>query len=199
MDSEESILDNKVRQYASGKKTALYEKIPEYRTEPLFKRQKRIALRNCGVINPAEINEYIARGGFSAAYKALNGMKPEAIIKEVQRSGLRGRGGAGFPTGDKWKLARQSEGKIKYIICNADEGDPGAYMDRSILEGDPYSVLEGMLIAACAIGASEGYIYVRGEYPLAVIQITKAVSEARKLGFIGKNIFGSDFSFNVRV
>ncbi len=122
-------------------------------------------------------------------------MKPDQVISEVIRSGLRGRGGAGFPTGEKWRIARQAPGKKKYIVCNADEGDPGAYMDRSILEGDPFSVLEGMLIAAYAIGASEGFVYVRDEYPLAVEQMTRAISTARKRGMLGRNIFGSGFSF----
>ena len=198
-DSEENIVENTTKKYHSGKLPSAAKSVPSYRSEPLFKKQKRVALRNCGIVNPSSVEEYIASGGFRAAYRALTGMKSGRIISEVQKSGLRGRGGAGFPTGDKWKLAARSEGKIKYLICNADEGDPGAYMDRSILEGDPYSVLEGMIIAACAIGASEGYIYVRGEYPLAVIQITKAIAELKKNGLLGKKIFGTGFSFNVRV
>jgi NADH:ubiquinone oxidoreductase subunit F (NADH-binding) len=198
-DTEENIIENKIRKYASGKQPASIRNITSYHSLPLFKKQKRIALRNCGIINPTDIREYIARGGFIAACKALTGMKPENIIKEVQRSGLRGRGGAGFPTGDKWKMAGETKSKRKYIICNADEGDPGAYMDRSILEGDPYSVLEGMLIAARAIGASEGYIYVRGEYPLAVKKMTEAISQLKKEGLLGRNIFGTGFIFNVKV
>ncbi len=198
-DAEENIADGRVRKYASASQAATSGKIPAYGTLPLFKKQKKIALRNCGLINPADIQEYVARGGFKAAYSAVTGMKPEKIITEVQRSGLRGRGGAGFPVGKKWEMARQAEGKKKYIICNADEGDPGAYMDRSILEGDPFSVLEGMIIAAFSIGASEGYIYVRGEYPLAVKQVTKAILQAKRSGLLGRNMFGTDFSFNVNV
>ena len=164
-----------------------------------MKKQKRLVLRNCGIVDPASFEQYCGRGGFSAAYAALAGMKPDQVISQVVRSGLRGRGGAGFPTGEKWRIARQAPGKKKFIVCNADEGDPGAYMDRSILEGDPFSVLEGMLIAAYAIGASEGFVYVRDEYPLAVEQVTRAISTAKKHGLLGRNIFGTGFSFTVHV
>lgn len=198
-DAEKNIVENKIQKYAVGQQPASLRKVPLYESLARFKKQNRIALRNCGIINPSVIEEYVALGGFKAAYQALSSMKPQKIIKEIQRSGLRGRGGAGFPTGNKWQIARETDGEPKYIICNADEGDPGAYMDRSIMEGDPYSVLEGMLIAAYAIGASEGYIYVRGEYPLAVTQITAAVAASKKKGFLGKNIFGTDFNFKVHV
>jgi len=171
----------------------------DYQTEDdsFFKKQFRIVLSNCGRINPEDIEEYIQVGGYRAIEKALTSMEPSRIIDEVIRSGLRGRGGAGFPTGLKWKFARQSENNHKYVICNADEGDPGAFMDRSVLEGDPHSVLEGMIICACAIGASEGYIYVRAEYPLAVERLKLAIEQAKKHGFLGKNILGTNFSFHI--
>lgn len=165
---------------------------------PFYSRQVRIATRNCGYIDPFNIKEYIARGGYSALCKALT-MKPEEVLEEVTRSGLRGRGGAGFSTGQKWSFTRQSPGEIKYVICNADEGDPGAYMDRSILEGDPHTVLEGMAIGGYAIGAQTGIIYVRSEYPLAVLTIKEAIRQAEELGLLGENIFGSGFSFRILV
>jgi len=164
-----------------------------------LKKQKRIALRNCGIIAPASLAEYCARGGFQAAYSALKKMPQAKIIAEVRRSGLRGRGGAGFPTGEKWAAVAAAPGKKKFFICNGDEGDPGAYMDRSILEGDPFSVLEGMLIGAFAVGARRGFVYVRGEYPLAVQQVTAAISEMKKAGLLGGNIFGSGFSLTIEV
>jgi len=173
----------------------------DYQTEEdsFFKKQFRIVLSNCGRINPEDIDEYIQVGGYRALEKALTSMEPEKIIEEVICSGLRGRGGAGFPTGLKWKFSRQSEDNHKYVICNADEGDPGAFMDRSVLEGDPHSVLEGMTICAYAVGAAEGYIYVRAEYPLAVERLKLAIDQAEKHGFLGKNIFGTDFSFHIRL
>ena len=163
---------------------------------PFFKHQKRIALRNCGIIDPESIEEYIARDGYFALGKVLTTMKPEEVIEEVKKAGLRGRGGGGFPTGLKWEFAAKAPGEIKYVICNADEGDPGAFMDRSILEGDPHSVLEGMAIAAYAIGA--GYVYIR-QYPIAVSRLRKAIDDAKKLGLLGKNIFGSSFSFDLDI
>jgi len=162
---------------------------------PYFAKQKKIVLRNCGFINPEEIAGYMQRGGYTALRAILRKGDPEAVIETVSASGLRGRGGGGFPTGRKWRLTRDAKGAPKYFICNADEGDPGAFMDRSVLEGDPHSVLEGMIIAAFAIGASEGYCYVRAEYPLAVKRLRKALSQAEKKGFLGKNILGSGFSF----
>ena len=165
---------------------------------PMLKPQVRIALRNCGFVDPENINHYIARGGYSGLVKAL-GMRPEEVIEEVKKSGLRGRGGAGFPTGRKWEICRQSPGTEKYVICNADEGDPGAFMDRSIMEADPHTVIEGMAIAAYAIGATEGYIYIRAEYPLAVKRLRIALKQAEEKGFLGESILGSGFSFNVHV
>lgn len=164
-----------------------------------YKKQKRIALQNCGVIDPENIDEYIAFDGYCALEKALKEMTPEEVIKEVTDSGLRGRGGAGFPTGKKWELTRIAKGEQKYVVCNADEGDPGAFMDRSILEGDPHCVLEAMAIAGYAIGANKGYIYVRAEYPIAVERFGVAIKQAREYGLLGKNIFGSNFDFDVEI
>ena len=164
-----------------------------------YKKQKRIALKNCGVINPENIDEYIAFDGYLALEKVLSDMTPEEVIETIKNSGLRGRGGAGFPTGKKWELTRASEGKQKYVVCNADEGDPGAFMDRSILEGDPHSVLEAMAIAAYAIGADKGYIYVRAEYPIAVQRLQIAIDQARDYGILGKNIFGKNFNFDIEI
>ncbi len=164
-----------------------------------YKKQHRIALRNCGVINPENIDEYIGTRGYEALGKVLTEMTPEQVIDTILASGLRGRGGAGFPTGKKWQLARNlvQDGGQKYVCCNADEGDPGAFMDRSVLEGDPHVVLEAMAIAGYAIGASQGYIYVRAEYPIAVERLTIAIGQAREYGLLGKNIFGTDFSFDI--
>ncbi len=164
-----------------------------------YKKQKRIALKNCGVINPEEIDEYIAFDGYKALERVLIEMTPEEVIEIIKKSGLRGRGGAGFPTGKKWELTRNSESTQKYVVCNADEGDPGAFMDRSILEGDPHSVLEAMAIAAYAIGANQGYIYVRAEYPIAVHRFQVAIDQAREYGILGKNIFGTKFDFDVDI
>jgi len=162
-------------------------------------KQQRIVLRNCGVIDPEDINDYLAVGGYQGMRKAILGMTPEQVIKEIELSGLRGRGGAGFPTGMKWNLGRIQKDQTKYIICNADEGDPGAFMDRSVLESDPHSVIEGMLIAGYAIGASEGYIYVRAEYPLAVRRLKLAIEQVKEHKFLGKNILGSSFSFDLKL
>ncbi|MDN5347419.1 MAG: NADH-quinone oxidoreductase subunit [Clostridia bacterium] len=166
---------------------------------PFFKHQLRIALRNCGVINPESIEEYIARDGYFALGKVLTEMQPYEVIEIIKKSGLRGRGGGGFPTGLKWEFAYRSPGPVKYFVCNADEGDPGAFMDRSILEGDPHAVLEGMAIGAYAIGASQGYIYVRAEYPIAVNRLQIAIAQAREKGLLGKNIFGSGFDFDIDI
>ncbi|MFX1250086.1 MAG: NADH-quinone oxidoreductase subunit NuoF [Promethearchaeota archaeon] len=174
------------------------QRIPRYRDIPFYEKQTRIVLSRCGHINPENFDDYIQEGGYSGLRKALE-MKPEEIIEEVKKSGLRGRGGAGFPTGTKWELCRKEKSSIKYVICNGDEGDPGAYMDRSILEADPHSVLEGMIIGAYAIGAKEGYIYVRVEYPLAVKRFDKAVQVAKEHGFLGENILNSGFSFDVKI
>ena len=165
--------------------------------EDFFTGQKRVALRNCGRINPENIDEYIAFDGYQALGKVLTEMTPEEVIQVVKDSGLRGRGGAGFPTGTKWSFAAATEGDIKYVACNADEGDPGAFMDRSILEGDPHTILEAMAIAGYAVGASQGYIYVRAEYPTAVHRLNIAIKQANELGLLGENIFGTGFNFNV--
>lgn len=162
-----------------------------------YKKQHRIALRNCGVINPEEIEEYIGTGGYQALGKVLTEMTPDEVIQTLLDSGLRGRGGAGFPTGLKWKLAMQNDADQKYVCCNADEGDPGAFMDRSVLEGDPHALLEAMTIAGYAIGASQGYIYVRAEYPIAVQRLKIAIDQAKEMELLGDDIFGSGFSFNI--
>lgn len=167
--------------------------------EAFLNKQVRIELRNCGKINPENIDDYLAVDGYKAIEKCLKQMTPEQVIDEVKRSGLRGRGGAGFPTGVKWEFARKSPGDVKYIICNADEGDPGAYMNRSVLESDPHSVLEGMLIAGYAIGSSKGYIYCRAEYPLALKRLNTAIRQARERGFLGEHILGTDFSFDIEI
>ena len=164
-----------------------------------YKQQERVALRNCGVIDPENIDEYIAFDGYKALAKALTEMTPEQVIQEVLDSGLRGRGGAGFPTGKKWQFARASQAEHKYFVCNADEGDPGAFMDRSLLEGDPHAILEAMAIGGYAIGADEGWIYVRAEYPIAVKRLEKAIEQAHEYGLLGKNIFGTDFSFDIHI
>lgn len=164
-----------------------------------YKDQKRVALRNCGVIDPESIDEYLAFDGYKALEKCLLHMTPDEVIDEIIKSGLRGRGGGGFPTGLKWKFSKNTVGDQKYVVCNADEGDPGAFMDRSILEGDPHSIVEAMTIAGYATGASEGYVYVRYEYPIAVKRLTLAIQEARDYGLLGKNIFGTDFSFDIFV
>jgi len=175
------------------------ELIPEYHGIPFYKNQQRIILKNCGVINPERIEEYIAREGYQGLARALFEMTPEDVIEEIKCSGLRGRGGGGFPTGLKWQFTRNAPEAPKYVICNADEGDPGAFMDRSILEGDPHSVLEGMIIAGYAIGAQKGFIYCRAEYPLAIKRLNIAIDQARKMGCLGEKILGSNFSFDIEV
>ncbi len=162
-------------------------------------KQHRVVLRNCGLINPEKIEEYTATGGYKAAEKAVTQMTPDEVIEEIKISGLRGRGGAGFPTWFKWNAAKSSPGKEKYIVCNADEGDPGAFMDRSVLEGDPHSLLEGMIIGGYAMGAMEGVIYCRAEYPLAIKRLEIAMEQAREKGFLGKNLFGSGWDFDIRI
>jgi NADH-quinone oxidoreductase subunit F len=172
--------------------------IPRFYEHPMLKPQVRIATRNCGNINPEDINHYIAKDGYYALHQALS-MNPEDVIKEVEKSGLRGRGGAGFPTWRKWDEARRSEATPKFVVCNADEGDPGAFMDRSVLEGDPHSVVEGMSIAGYSVGTPNGYIYVRAEYPLAVRRLQIAIEQAKKLGLLGDNVLGTEFSFNINI
>ncbi len=172
---------------------------PSFGEGDFLANQHRIVLRNCGRINPESIEEYIATGGYQAARKALNEMTPEEVIDEVSRSGLRGRGGAGFPTGTKWGFARKARGEEKYLVCNADEGDPGAFMDRSVLEGDPHSVIEGMIIAGYAIGAKQGYIYCRAEYPLALKRLEIAIDQLHQRGYLGEGIFGTDWDFDIKI
>ena len=164
-----------------------------------YKKQKRIALKNCGVINPEEIDEYIAFDGYRALARVLVEMSQDEVIDTIDKSGLRGRGGAGFPTGKKWRATKDAKGDKKYVVCNADEGDPGAFMDRSILEGDPHAVLEAMEIAGFAVGAEKGYIYVRAEYPIAVHRLQIAIDQAREYGILGKNIFGTNFNFDIEI
>ena len=178
---------------ATGEKVDTVDKIPFYKV------QKRITLAYNGLIDPTSIEDYIAVGGYTALPKVLNGMTPEEIIEEVECAGLRGRGGGGFPTARKWRSCREAEGSPKYVICNGDEGDPGAFMDRAIMEGNPHSVIEGMLIGAYAIGSSQGYIYVRNEYPLSVERLKQAIEQVKELGLLGKNILGSPFSFDIRI
>ena len=178
---------------ASQKKIARHDEIPFY------KHQFRIALRNNGRIDPTDIRAYIVNGGYAGLAKAVTSMTPEGIIATVEKSGLRGRGGGGFPAGKKWRSCRDAKGDARYVVCNGDEGDPGAFMDRSIMEGDPHSVIEGMIIAAFAIGSHQGYIYVRNEYPLAVKNLGIALEQAREYGFLGKNIFNSGFDFEIRI
>lgn len=176
-----------------------HESIPNYLEINFYKKQHRLVLENCGAINPEQIEEYIAVGGYEALAKAVTTMSPEDVIEEIKKSGLRGRGGGGFPTGMKWQFAKASVSDKKYVICNADEGDPGAFMDRSVLEGDPHKILEGMAVCGYAIGADEGYIYVRAEYPLAIKRLRIAIEQAEAMGLLGENIFGSGFSFKLHI
>ena len=176
-----------------------HESIPNYSEINFYKKQHRLVLENCGAINPEQIEEYIAVGGYEALAKAVTTMSPEDVIEEIKKSGLRGRGGGGFPTGMKWQFAKASVSDKKYVICNADEGDPGAFMDRSVLEGDPHKILKGMAVCGYAIGADEGYIYVRAEYPLAIKRLRIAIEQAEAMGLLGENIFGSGFSFKLHI
>ena len=173
--------------------------IPTLEEIPFYDKQLKIALRNCGYMDPESIEEYIGRGGYFSLFQALHEMEPEEIIEAIKISGLRGRGGGGFPTGIKWASCRKAHGAKKYVICNADEGDPGAYMDRSVLEGDPHSILEGMVIGAYAIGSHEGFIYVRNEYPLAVVRLVEAIKQAESRGLLGNDILGSGFNFTITI
>lgn len=175
------------------------EQVPDSKHINFYKKQLRIALRNCGFINPENIDEYIARDGYVALGKALTEMTPESVIKEIMDSGLRGRGGGGFPTGLKWQITRKVKALQKYVVCNADEGDPGAFMDRSILEGDPHSIVEAMAINGYCTGATKGLVYIRAEYPLAVERLKIAIRQAKEYGLLGENIFGTDFSFDIEI
>ncbi|UJG42572.1 MAG: NADH-quinone oxidoreductase subunit NuoF [Candidatus Heimdallarchaeum endolithica] len=187
----------------------IYSGLPTFKSLPMLKKQKRITLRNVGIIDPENINDYLARGGYQALYKTLTALSPKEVIDEIKSSGLRGRGGAGFPTGVKWEfaynaeLSKTTEDSIekteKYVVCNADEGDPGAFMDRSLIEGDPHSVIEGLTIAAYAIGATKGFIYIRAEYPLAIKRLEIALKQAYENHFLGDNIFGTDFHFSIEI
>ncbi|MGB9812559.1 MAG: NADH-quinone oxidoreductase subunit NuoF [Thermovenabulum sp.] len=194
---EEHLIKGRIVERLLYKEHATEEKMRALTDINFYKHQKRIALRNCGIINPEVIEEYIANDGYMALAKVLTKMTPQEVIDEVTKSGLRGRGGGGFPTGKKWQFAKDAPGDVKYVVCNADEGDPGAFMDRSILEGDPHSVLEAMAIAGYAIGAQEGYIYVRAEYPIAVKRLEIAINQARERGLLGKNILGTGFNFDI--
>jgi bidirectional [NiFe] hydrogenase diaphorase subunit len=167
--------------------------------QPFFTRQTKIVLENCGEVDPEHIEDYIAHGGYSALLKVLNEMTPSQVIEQITQSGLRGRGGAGFPTGVKWATVAKSAGEKKYVICNGDEGDPGAFMDRSVMEGDPHRIIEGMIVAAYAVGASQGYVYVRAEYPLAVKRLRTAIRHAERNGFLGKGVGGTAFNFNIDI
>lgn len=195
---EEHLLKGRIVKHLLYQETIVDENtIKSLSQTPFYEKQKRVALRNCGVINPEKIEEYIAVDGYQALGKVLIEMKPQEVIQTVLDSGLRGRGGAGFPTGRKWSLAAANAADQKYVCCNADEGDPGAFMDRSVLEGDPHSVIEAMAIAGYAIGASQGYVYIRAEYPIAVKRLQIAIDQAREYGFLGKNIFDSGFDFDI--
>ncbi len=195
---EQHLIGGKVVTELLYSETVTEEGVKPLQETPFYAKQHRLALRNCGVINPEHIEEYIARDGYKALEKALSST-PDEIIDLIMRSGLRGRGGAGFLTGRKWKFTQQAKGDQKYVCCNADEGDPGAFMDRSVLEGDPHAVIEAMTIAAYCVGATQGYVYVRAEYPIAVQRLQIAINQAKEYGFLGNNIFGKDFSFDLEI
>ncbi len=196
---EETLIKGRVVQKLLYKEPVSRKAVQEYDQIPFYARQMRIVLGNSGRIDPTSIEEYIAVGGYEALGKVLSSMTPEAVIEEIKKSGLRGRGGAGFPTGRKWEHTRHAKGEIKYVIANGDEGDPGAFMDRALMEGDPHAVIEGMIIGAYAVGAHQGYIYVRDEYPLAVKNLSIAIQQAREYGLLGKDILGSGFDFDIKI
>lgn len=196
---EETLVKGRVVERLTYKEPSAHEAVPFYGQIPFYSKQLRITLRNCGMIDPENIEEYIARDGYQGLVKAMSTMTPQQVYEEVKSSGLRGRGGAGFPTGLKWELTAKAPGDLKYVVCNADEGDPGAFMDRSIIEGDPHSLIEGMTICAFAVGAREGYIYCRAEYPLAIKRLHIAIAQAEEYGVLGENILGTDFSFHLHV
>lgn len=194
--SEQIIMGREVTRLLYNQEEKSLEKVEEIE---FYKKQMRVALRNCGFINPEDVNEYIGRDGYLALEKALFEMKPEEIVDEIKKSGLRGRGGAGFPTGLKWEAGLKAPGDVKYVVCNADEGDPGAYMDRSTIEGDPHSVIEAMIICGKAIGAHKGFVYIRAEYPLAITRLQIAMDQAHDLGLLGNDILGSGFDFDIEI
>ncbi len=196
---EEHLLKGRMVKRLLYRETVTPEKIKGLNDTDFYKKQKRVALRNCGVINPEDINEYIAYDGYQALAKCLTEYTPEQVIQIVKDSGLRGRGGGGFPTGLKWSFTAANKADQKYVVCNADEGDPGAFMDRSVLEGDPHCIIEAMTICGYATGATEGYIYVRAEYPIAVARLQIAINQAKELGLLGKDIFGSGFDFDLHI
>ncbi len=195
----EHILKGRIVKRLLYKETVDEEEIKSFNEVDFYKKQMRVALNNCGVINPENIDEYIAFDGYQALGKALTEMTPQEVIDVVKASGLRGRGGAGFPTGMKWQFAANATGSPKYVACNADEGDPGAFMDRSVLEGDPHAIIEAMAIAAYAVGANQGYIYIRAEYPIAVKRLQIAIDQAKEYGLLGEHIFDTDFSFDLEI
>lgn len=196
---EIDIIGNKKVERILYKDPVSQEAILDYKKMNFYQKQERRVLKNCGVIDPENIDDFLRNDGYKAAKKAISEMTKEFVIKNVIDSGLRGRGGGGFPTGIKWDIASKNHAEQKYIVCNADEGDPGAFMDRSILEGDPHSVIEGMMIAGYAIGATKGLVYIRAEYPLAISRLDKAIVSARKRGYLGKNLFGTDFEFDIEI
>jgi NADH-quinone oxidoreductase subunit F len=197
--TEEHLLKGRVVERLLYAEPATTKLIPTFKEIDFFKLQEKIVLRNCGLIDPMNIEEYISREGYESLAQALNRMTPQEVVDVVQRSGLRGRGGAGFPTGTKWRFTQQAQGSPKYVVCNADEGDPGAFMDRSVLEGDPHSVIEAMAIAGYAIGSNQGYVYVRAEYPLAIERLSHAIEQARQYKFLGRNIFEAAFDFDLEI
>ena len=195
---ESHLLKGRVVERLLYREPVTLEAVPNYEDISFYKKQHRYALKNCGHINPESLEEYIAADGYEGLGLSLQ-MKPEEVIEEIKKSGLRGRGGGGFPTGLKWEFTRKAQGDKKYVVCNADEGDPGAFMDRSVLEGDPHRIIEGMLICAYAIGASEGYVYCRAEYPLAIKRLENAIVQAKESGLLGQGILGPDFNFELQV
>jgi NADH:ubiquinone oxidoreductase subunit F (NADH-binding)/(2Fe-2S) ferredoxin/NAD-dependent dihydropyrimidine dehydrogenase PreA subunit len=196
---ETHLLKGRIVERLLFKQPNTLEKIPSYHDIGFYKKQMRMVLKNCGFINPDNIEDYIAENGYAAIAKAITEMTPDQVVAELKKSGLRGRGGGGFPTGMKWEFTKNAKGDKKYIVCNADEGDPGAFMDRSVLEGDPHRVIEGMMVAGYAIGADEGYLYVRAEYPLAIKRLKTAIAQAEELGLLGENILGTGFNFNLKI
>jgi len=196
---EEHILKGRIVERLVHKEHATSQAVPALNQIDFFKGQERIVLRNCGVIDPLKIDDYIARDGYQALAKVLTEMTPEQVTDTVKKSGLRGRGGAGFPTGLKWEFTRKAQGERKYVLCNADEGDPGAFMDRDMLESDPFAVIEGITLGGFAIGAHQGFFYIRAEYPMAIKRVQTAINLARKAGLLGENILGSAFSFDLEI